>query len=529
MNSTHPRKVVLAGPGTGKSYLFKKAIEKKKKQGGHKILAITFVGKLSDELADDLAGLAETMTLHGFARRFVLSHCSDEWEYYPRMSDLIKEDLTIKGIVNCGVGDTDYEQRTKYYKAIGHDDVVYYAVQICQKDETKIPGYDLILVDEFQDFNEMEAEFIDVLAKKNEILVVGDDDQALYIFKGSDTKFIREKFSAANNQFESHTLKYCSRSTEVIINAFHSCVEYYRDKGKLSERVEKEYVFYPPDKTEDSTLNPKLLLFEEIGPSSIPIKIKKELREMLKNQKIKSVLILGEPQTCQDQLRSIARKLREFGFSDVRHPHQHHNTFSFEERIVAGYEILSKQSNDTLGWRLLVDDLSDINLKREIISKHYSDSAGFIDAIPEDFKKTAKWNCKTLQRILNNPLSDRNNIAQSSIEKLDEAIVENEKERRKVFINQLIDENNYLDRPLANLSITVCSILGAKGLTADVVFLIGFDEGKLPTGTNVDDSEIYQLLVALTRASKRLYLINTMGHRVSQFIDSIDKSFVQKV
>ena len=34
LNSTHPRKVILAGPGTGKSYLFKQAIEKKKKEQG---------------------------------------------------------------------------------------------------------------------------------------------------------------------------------------------------------------------------------------------------------------------------------------------------------------------------------------------------------------------------------------------------------------------------------------------------------------------------------------------------------------
>jgi len=528
LNSTHPRKVVLAGPGTGKSHLFKKAIEKVKKQGKHNILAITFVGKLSDELADDLAGLAETMTLHGFAKRFVQSHCSDEWKYYPDMSDVIKQDVAIKGNANCEVGDTDYEERTKYYKAIGHNDVVHYAVQICRKDKTKIPKYDLILVDEFQDFNETEAQFIDLLAKENELLIVGDDDQALYLFKGSKTKFIREKFNAANTQFESHTLKYCSRCTEVIINAFHSVVEHFCDRGKLRERENKEYVFYPPDKAEDSALNPKILLHEEIGPGGIPILVKNELEEILKNQKIKSVLVLGEPQTCQDLLKSTARKLRELGFTNVRHPDQHNNTYSLQKRAVAGYKMLSKQSDDSLGWRLLIDCLNDENQKRDIISAHYSDSAGFIDAIPDDFKKAVGWNCRTFKNILTNPPSKRGKIAPSSIDKLAKAIVENEKEPRDVFINQLLEEKNYLDRPLANLSITVCSILGAKGLSADVVFLIGFDQGKLPRGTSVDDSEIYQLLVALTRARKRFYLINTMGHRVSQFIDCIDKDCIGK-
>ena len=179
LNSEHPRKVVLAGPGTGKTYLFKEAIRKKKEQGGQNFLAITFIGNLSDELADELAGLADTTTLHGFARGLVLENHSAEWEYYPRMGDVIREDLKSQGIAKREVGDADYEERTKYYKAIGDDDVVHYAVQLCKEDETKIPIYDLILVDEFQDFNETEAEFIDVITTKNEVLIVGDDDQAL--------------------------------------------------------------------------------------------------------------------------------------------------------------------------------------------------------------------------------------------------------------------------------------------------------------------------------------------------------------
>lgn len=176
LNSTHRRKVILAGPGTGKSFLFKQAIEKKKKQGGQAFLALTFMGKLSDELADDLAGLAKTTTLHGFARQFVLDHYPTEWEYYPMMSEVIMEDLSIKGVTEPEIGDTDYEERTSHYKAIGHNDVVHYALKICKTDDAKIPEYDLILIDEFQDFNETEAEFVDVLATKNEVLVVGDDD-----------------------------------------------------------------------------------------------------------------------------------------------------------------------------------------------------------------------------------------------------------------------------------------------------------------------------------------------------------------
>ncbi|MBF8302885.1 MAG: helicase II/ATP-dependent helicase PcrA, partial [Candidatus Dadabacteria bacterium] len=72
IESDSDKKLIIAGPGTGKSYLFQEAIKKSRSEGKKNFLAITFIGKLGDFLADDLAGLAQTMTLHAFARKFVL-------------------------------------------------------------------------------------------------------------------------------------------------------------------------------------------------------------------------------------------------------------------------------------------------------------------------------------------------------------------------------------------------------------------------------------------------------------------------
>lgn len=526
INSSHPRKVVVAGPGTGKSYLFQKAIKNKKENGKTKFIAITFIGKLGDELADDLASLAETMTLHGFARRFVLDKCPNDWRYYPRINDIIKEDLSIKAIDKFEIGDTNYEERTKYYKAVGDDDVVYYAVQICKKDNDKIPQYDLILVDEFQDFNEMESEFIDLLSTKNEVLIVGDDDQALYGWRGASSRFIRNKFDKSNTDFESHTLKFCSRCTEVIVNAFHEIVENFTKKNMISDRISKEYISYEPDKKEDSKLNPKILIFENTPLGQIPIKIMIELSEILKEQKIKSALIIGEARTCQKMLLNISSKLRELGFKNVNHDANFNKVFSFKTNIIEGYKILSQGKNPLLAWRLLIEELG-YEQSKKLIFDNYDNPTEFMRSIPVAFKKTQGKNAGTFNAILNKPKSGRDKIANSSIEGLSKQIVLTEKEKRDTLVNQLIDENKNLSRPLTNLNITVCSILGSKGLGADVVFLIGFDQGKLPSGQNIEDSEIYQMLVALTRAKKRIYLINTTGSKMSQFIDYMDEKLYE--
>src|SRR3989344_9450427 len=61
--------VVVAGPGTGKTHLFSKLLEKK----GGQSLTLTFINALVDDLALGLFGLSEVRTLHGFSTSFLRS------------------------------------------------------------------------------------------------------------------------------------------------------------------------------------------------------------------------------------------------------------------------------------------------------------------------------------------------------------------------------------------------------------------------------------------------------------------------
>lgn len=276
-------------------------------------------------------------------------------------------------------------------------------------------------------------------------------------------------------------------------------------------------------------MNPRILLLEDVAPGAMPIKIRYELANILERQKIKSVLAIGEGRTCKKLLSSIAKGLKEFGFKSVSHPEYHHKVFTYKSHIITGYKMLVGSSNKLLAWRLLLKELQDeVKIKR-IISENYNNPDSFMGALPDEFKKKHEESAKIFQRILGKPESGRNQITLSSIERLSEQLIAEEKERRSIFINQLIDENKYLPRPLANLDITVCNILGAKGLGADVVFLVGFDQGRLSMKEEVEDSEVYQMLVALTRAKKLVYLVNTKGKHASSFIDCIGSDFIEKV
>lgn len=523
MDSKHPRKIIVAGPGTGKSYLFTELAKQKRNQGKTKFLAITFIGKLSDALADDLCGLVETATMHSFARRFVLEQCPG-WSYYPKISKIIEEDLKAGGITKFEVGDENYVNKTKYYKAFGDDDVVYYAVQICKKDESKIPIFDLILVDEYQDFNSIESEFVDLLAKKNDTVVVGDDDQALYGFKGSSPAFIREKFHDSNTEWESKTLRFCSRCTEVIINFFHDIVKKYNLNDQIEpdikrKRIEKQFICYMPEgdrdsKIHDSKANPKIHLIKNCPPDMIAYKIWKELESVVSTQNIKDVLVIGEGQSCKTILKKVAQHLKGRGFKNVDYQ-SNYGILQLRHDIIDAYEFIVRNEESLLGWRILNNPS---NSERKQHLRQAKDLGCLINGAPSEIQKIKDGDIFRLEAFIEGFGSDQseNGTRQQ----------QNEIIRRKLFIRELKETNPPLPRPLCNLGITVCNILNSKGLGADVVFLIGFDNGKFPSKKNPTEGEIYQMLVSITRAKKRLYLVNTVGKSVSSFLENLSQDFL---
>ena len=78
-------------------------------------------------------------------------------------------------------------------------------------------GFKNILIDEFQDTDPIQMKIFDFLIKNSETFtVVGDDDQSIYGFRGSDIKFFLE--FQDNYDAEIITLKTNYRSTKNIVD-----------------------------------------------------------------------------------------------------------------------------------------------------------------------------------------------------------------------------------------------------------------------------------------------------------------------
>lgn len=90
----------------------------------------------------------------------------------------------------------EYQKRLRESNAMDFDDLLFNTVLMLQK----VPGladqlkrhFDFVVVDEYQDTNDVQYELLKLLINENKnVTVVGDDDQSIYGWRGANIKIIR--------------------------------------------------------------------------------------------------------------------------------------------------------------------------------------------------------------------------------------------------------------------------------------------------------------------------------------------------
>src|SRR6266849_2293921 len=100
LRSSSRKKLVIAGPGTGKTTLFRQMLELASGQPERRIV-LTFINNLKDDLKKDLEGLAEVFTLHSYCLRLLYndtrfrSPLSSNFRCCPGVASLIAQDWEI--------------------------------------------------------------------------------------------------------------------------------------------------------------------------------------------------------------------------------------------------------------------------------------------------------------------------------------------------------------------------------------------------------------------------------------------------
>ncbi len=241
--------LILAGAGSGKTRVLTYRIAHMIKDLDiypSKILAITFTNKAAGEMKDrikDLVGdqvkgmwvstfhsscvriLRREIDKLGYNKNFAIY---DSYDQKVLIKQCMKElnisdkDIMDREIINKISGQKDnlispqqfkkqnegnfrmnkiadvyllYQKKLKDNNALDFDDLIYKTVQLFRENEDILEFYQrkfkYIMVDEYQDTNRSQYEFVRLLAKVHKnICVVGDDDQCIYAWRGADIKNI---------------------------------------------------------------------------------------------------------------------------------------------------------------------------------------------------------------------------------------------------------------------------------------------------------------------------------------------------
>ena len=505
------KKIILAGPGTGKSFLFKKICEKNIANGKKNNLVLTFINELVDDLSRDLYKLSDVKTLHSLA----LSLIPGNKKVFLKLGDIIEEDYFVvnneeidyKNIF-CNLIDEKeklefYSKRRKYYDYFSPNCSVYTLLKIFENNPEKIPKYSQILIDEFQDFNKLESTLIDYLAQHNPILIVGDDDQSLYAFKYANPSDIRAKFNS--EEFKSYNLPYCSRCTKVIIDAFERVIKSAKSKGFLKERMVKQFKYFPSEeKNAISTLNNKIVVKKEVFQTKNAYNIVHEIERNFdpRCEYLPTVLIICPLRT---QIEPLEKALRKKGFKYVDASQKYQNDI-----IIDGINLLLADSKNKLGWRIIFKYFCDKTKNEErfkqLINDNNSTSKPVLELLNADEKRYLKKIISCTRKIIEDKTND-----ETEQDLVFDFLGYNPRDIAVRTVKDCFEQEIMSKHIYKNTPIKIVTKLGSKGLTTDYAFLVNFDDKYLLERNSegqliIRDESICNFLVTITRAKIKTYI-----------------------
>lgn len=513
-------RVVVAGPGTGKTFCFRGALEK---AGGG--LALTFINNLVDLMRDDLGDVAEAYTCHGYAKLLFFElgapGFSGGVDYYVPLHELLTSDLRV--LRGEALTQEDLERRftevdtsdgvlhhalhlAEHYRAVTHSDCVVRVTDYLRAHPDDTPTVPLLVVDEFQDFNRSEARFLWLLGLSNRMLVAGDDDQALYSFKGASSKFLRLIHS--RDESECHCLPYCSRCPAAVTECVSQVVQRAQAEGRLAGRLPKRFECYLPEKLADSrdyprvrhvacTVETKKSPYVGRAVGELIGRIPDEDWETARDGGHPCVLVVGP----MEFVRRAHSTLGDEGLVAALK-----QSSPLEVGLSDGYFRLAADAGSRLGWRIVVYCRPPEDWEKYVKVATTGDCS-LSDLLPADY--------------VAEHLEAADAIASAVMgQPVDGAVSERVRVTAGLSLEALVataDEVSFGAGDSTGDSgagyaggILCTSFAGCKGLSAHHVFVVGMNDGHFPKARNaITDDEVCQLLVALSRTKKSCTLVST--------------------
>jgi len=612
--------LIVAGAGSGKTRVLTSRIAhiiKKHKAFPNQILAVTFTNKAAKEmqirvskfLKKEATGLPWLGTFHSISAKLLRKHADavglksnfsiidqddqvrliknickaenidikkispkyilaviDKWKnkgFYPDEVVLKKKDVLEKNFLGIY---KIYQQKLIDLNSADFSDLILHIVKIFErhKDISKLYSkkFKYILVDEYQDTNYIQSEWLKYLSEHNKnICCVGDDDQSIYSWRGAEIKNFLQ-FEKVYKNTKIIRLEKNYRSTQNILNVASKLIE--NNQNRVGKKL-----FTNQEDGELVTLN----CFRNVKDEAI--EIGSNIEKFKKDFSLNQITIL---------VRAIFQT-REFEerFLKIGIPY----------RIVGGIKFYERaEIKDCIGYlRIVHQPLDDLSFERIVNVPKRSIGDSTIKTI-NDFAKKNKCSLESASRNLIelNKIKPKTKIGLNSLlnlltkwrndlqkktnhNKLLQIILdesgysemlknkkdlenENRLENIKELLNAMKEFDNLegflehvalatsLDQDWQSEKVNLMTMHASKGLEFDVVFLPGWEEGLFPhqksieeKGENGLEEERRLAYVGITRAKKlakisfsmnRFYQGDWIDSMASRFVDELPEEHIKK-
>lgn len=460
---------------------------------------------------------------------------------------------------------SSYIQKFEMYNYVDFNDILNFTNYILSNFEDSrdywSSRFDIILVDEFQDSNDIQYQLIKLLScKNNNVFAVGDEDQSIYTFRGANPQIIHNFINQFDKPINVIKLEENYRSSQEILVAANTLINKNKNrivKNLYSKRNHLKPSFYLADSEEEEAN----FVVRKIG-QIIALNPEVELKDFVILYRSN---YLSRP--YEQALVSEGYKYNLYG------------GFKFYQRteikdIIAYLNVID--NNDDLSIRRI------INIPRRKISdqtvKHILDFANehdlrFYEAIcrVDDIETLTSTQKQSVHSFINFIDYFKNQKYNSLLDLFDELVdkshyfnyIETTEPKRMNTVAKNLEElrngianfeyrhpngaslGDYLqeimlytlldDKKKNENAINLMTVHTAKGLEFDYVFLVGFCDGVFPSIHSIEENNIDEerrlAYVAVTRAKKELFITANKTYNFaikkekepSRFIKEIEK------
>jgi DNA helicase-2/ATP-dependent DNA helicase PcrA len=463
-----------------------------------------------------------------------------------------------------------YERRKKSTNSIDFDDLLEKTLRML-KEHPEIAAFyrrqfQFILVDEYQDTNKIQADFIDLLAEEHEnVMVVGDDAQSIYSWRGANFqnilafprrypkaqvfkielnyRSVPEILSVANAAIATNVQQFRKNLTAVrLTNSFRPALVAINDGNEQAQFVAQRILELRDEGVE---LNEIAVLYRahyhavelqlELSRRGIPYQITSGIR-FFEQAHIKDVAafirFVANPRD-EVAFKRMVKLLPGIGGKSAENLWRVWETTLTENPVIVSWNGrmigMPASARARKPWQQLVDTLDEIAPHGQPIAPTEMITS-VIEAIYDDYAKANFANYELRREDLNQLAAFARQFRDANEFLSQLALISN------VDAEPAVPQSN--DQEAVNLS----SVHQAKGLEFHAVFVIWLTDGMFPSSRSLETRDAIEeerrlFYVAITRAKDELYLTyphmrlnagyGDMFQRPSRFLKEIPNQLVE--